>query len=93
MSKGVYWILFAGAVAYGIFKVVLYVRKVNEVHDMEMQGNKYNNSSAYIITTDSTGKEDTMLLTDYLNKKKQTGDTLIDTTTRLIMPGTLNKSP
>lgn len=63
-SKRIYWILFAGALAYGIFKVVLYVRKVNEVHDMEMQGNKYNNSGPYIITTDSTGKQDTQMMQD-----------------------------
>ena len=93
LSKAVFWILFAGAVVYGIFKVVHFVRQVNNVHEMEMEGDKYDYSRAYIITTDSAGKEDTLLLTDYLDKKKQAGDTLIDTTTRLIMPGTIYKSP
>ena len=76
LSKGVYWILFAGAVAYGIFKVFLYVRKVNEVHDMEMEGNKYNNSGSYIIITDSAGKKDTQIIHDYIENYNPAADTL-----------------
>ncbi|HMK27653.1 MAG TPA: hypothetical protein VK483_16595 [Chitinophagaceae bacterium] len=63
-SKGIYWILFAGAAALGIYKIVLYVRKVNEVHEIEMEEKKYNKSGPYIIITDSTGKQDTQLMQD-----------------------------
>ena len=76
LSKGVYWILFAGALAYGIFKVVLYVRKVNEVHKIEMEENKYNNSGYYIIINDSAGKKDTQIIQGSLENYNPAADTI-----------------
>ena len=75
-SKGIYWILFAGAVAYGIFKIVLYVRKVNEVHEIEMEEKKYNNSGSYIIITDSAGKKDTQIIQGSLENYNPAADTI-----------------
>ena len=64
MSKGIYWILFAGVAALGIYKIVQLVRTVNTVHEIEMEDKKYNNSGSYIIITDSAGKQDTQMMRD-----------------------------
>lgn len=42
-SKGVYWILLAGVLSFGIYKAVVYIRNVNRLHDIEMEEKKYNN--------------------------------------------------
>jgi hypothetical protein len=75
-SKGIYWILFAGVAALGIYKVVQLVRNVNSMHDIEMEDNKYNNSGSYIIITDSAGKKDTQMIQDYLENYDPAADTI-----------------
>jgi hypothetical protein len=67
-SKGIYWILFAGVAALGIYKIVNMVRTVNKVHEIETEDIKNKNTGSYLILTDSTGREDTMLLNDYLKR-------------------------
>ena len=76
MNKGVFWILFAGVAALGIFKIVQLVRTVNKVHDMEMEENKYNNSGSYIIIIDSTGKKDTQMMQDFQENYNPAADTI-----------------
>jgi hypothetical protein len=76
MSKGVFWILFAGVAALIIFKVVHFVRNVNKMHDIEVEENKYNNAGSYIIITDSGGKKDTQIIQDYIENYNPAADTI-----------------
>jgi hypothetical protein len=75
-SKGIYWILFAGIVAIIIFKVVIFVRNANELHDIEMEDKNYNGPGYYIIKTDSAGKKDTQWIQDRLENYDPATDTI-----------------
>lgn len=60
------------------------VKKIREVNTESISGDN-KDSHAWIVVTDSTGKKDTILLTDYIEKNKQPADTS-KTKTEVIFP-------
>ena len=83
-SQGILLGLSAGGLTYVVIQLFHVVSGINHINE-SLQQDKFKNAHGYIIVTDlTTGKKDTLLLTDYLQKKKHPPDT--STKTEIIFP-------
>jgi len=66
-GPGFVWLFIICGIAYIIFTIVRSNRKANRVREME-QMQQDPDAGTYIILTDSTGKQDTQWMKDYLER-------------------------
>jgi hypothetical protein len=77
--KGLIIGLSAGGVAYVLVQAVHIIHGIQQINESQKE-QKFKDAHAYIIITDSTtGRKDTLRLTDYLQKKQQPADTSLKT--------------
>ncbi len=83
-SQGILLGLSAGGLTYVVVNLFHIISGINHLNE-SLQQDKFKDAHAYIILTDSTtGKKDTLRLTDYLQKEKPPPDTAVKT--KIIFP-------